>query len=144
MTPTKENLTIEITKKLSVEVPAAEMESAAKYLSEEAGRRLTVNDIVNVCLSDGALINELQNFSILDTVARERFHIVLEEYIKTNELEGAETFKYATVKWTVDDILTLRPEWTKERAEEFLDINEKYIQARLVELGWEVIESMLD
>jgi hypothetical protein len=52
--------------------------------------------------------------------------------------------KYATVEWTVDDILTLRPEWTKERAEEFLDINEKYIQARLVELGWEVIESMLD
>ena len=91
MTPTKENLTIEITKKLSVEVPAAEMESAAKHLSGEAGRRLTINDIVNVCLSDGALINELQNFSILDTVARERFHIVLEEYIKTNELEGAET-----------------------------------------------------
>ena len=51
---------------------------------------------------------------------------------------------YAKVEWTADDILTLRPEWTKEQAEEFLEMNEKHIQNRLVELGWEVIESMLD
>lgn len=51
---------------------------------------------------------------------------------------------YAKVEWTVDDVLTLRPEWTREKAEEFLDINEKHIQNRIVELGWEVIESMLD
>ena len=51
---------------------------------------------------------------------------------------------WATVEWSIDDILTLRPEWTREKAEEFLDINEKYIQDRLVELGWEVIETIIE
>lgn len=51
--------------------------------------------------------------------------------------------KYATVTWAAEDILTLRPDWNTEIAEEFLDANERRIQDRLVELGWEVIESLL-
>jgi len=47
--------------------------------------------------------------------------------------------KYAKLSWTAEDIRTLRPEWSLRRCEEFLLRNEKYIQERLVELGWEVI-----
>lgn len=50
---------------------------------------------------------------------------------------------YAKVVWTADDILTLKPDWTDEQAEEWLECNQKYIRDRLVELGWEVIESLL-
>lgn len=51
---------------------------------------------------------------------------------------------WAKVEWTAEDILSLRPEWTEEQAEHFLSLNEKHIQNRLVELGWDVIETLLD
>lgn len=51
--------------------------------------------------------------------------------------------QYAKVVWTVDDVLTLQPDWTEEQAEEWLDENSKYIQERLIELGWEVMESLM-
>jgi hypothetical protein len=50
---------------------------------------------------------------------------------------------YATVRWTVEDVLTLRTTWTEEQAEEWLSSNEKHIQSRLIELGWEVMESLM-
>lgn len=50
---------------------------------------------------------------------------------------------YAKVEWTAEDVRTLRPDMTMEQAEEFLQSNGKYIQDRLVELGWEVIETLL-
>lgn len=50
---------------------------------------------------------------------------------------------YAEVAWTVEDIQTLRPEMTDEQAAEWLQSNQKYIRDRLVELGWDVIESLL-
>lgn len=52
--------------------------------------------------------------------------------------------KYAKVEWTAEDVLTLRPEMTRDGAEEFLQGNQKYIQDRLVELGWGVIETLLE
>lgn len=52
--------------------------------------------------------------------------------------------QYAKVVWTAEDIQTLRPDWTLERCEEWLESNQRYIQDRLVELGWEVIETLLD
>lgn len=50
---------------------------------------------------------------------------------------------YAKVEWTAEDIKTLREDWTTEQAEEFLQNNQRRIQDRLVELGWEVIETLL-
>jgi hypothetical protein len=55
----------------------------------------------------------------------------------------SDTKKFATVTWTAEDIQTLRPDWTTERSEEFLEDNERRIQDRLTELGWEVIENLL-
>ena len=51
--------------------------------------------------------------------------------------------RYATVEWTAEDVQTLRPEMTQEQAEEFLANNEKHIQSRLVELGWDVLQDLI-
>lgn len=50
---------------------------------------------------------------------------------------------YAKAEWTAEDVQTLREDMTESEAEEFLQSNQKYIQDRPVELGWEVIESLL-
>jgi hypothetical protein len=50
---------------------------------------------------------------------------------------------YAKVEWSPEDIQTLRPEMSTEEASEWLQTNQKYIQDRLVELGWGVIETLL-
>jgi len=50
---------------------------------------------------------------------------------------------YAKVEWTPEDVITLRENMSMEEAEEFLQSNQKYIQDRLVELGWEVLETLL-
>jgi hypothetical protein len=54
-----------------------------------------------------------------------------------------ETTKFAAVVWSPEDIQTLRPDWTTEQCSEWLADNERYIQSRLIELGWEVIETLL-
>ena len=61
---------------------------------------------------------------------------------------------YASVGWTVEGVRSLCEVedpavggWTstitEEQAEEFLLNNQKYIQDRMVELGWEVLETLL-
>lgn len=50
---------------------------------------------------------------------------------------------FATVAWTAEDLQTLRPNWSDKKCEDWLDSNEDYIQTRLIELGWEVMESLL-
>lgn len=58
--------------------------------------------------------------------------------------EAPESMKtYAKVEWTAEDVQTLRPEMSQADAEEFLRANGKYIQDRLIEFGWEVIETLL-
>ena len=56
---------------------------------------------------------------------------------------------YATVGWTPEDVQSLtddedcQPTITKEQALEFLVNNERHIQNRLVELGFEVIGDLM-
>ena len=58
--------------------------------------------------------------------------------------------KYATVSWTVDDVLCLSedtrgtPTITEAAAEAFLERNSKYIQDRLIELGWDVLDTYMN
>ncbi len=51
---------------------------------------------------------------------------------------------YANVSWHPSDVQSLRPNWSLKKCEEELSKNAKYIQERMVELGWEVIEDLLD
>ena len=52
--------------------------------------------------------------------------------------------KYAKMSWAVEDVLELRPNWTEEQAMEFLSNNQNRIRDRLIELGWEVIEDLIE
>lgn len=51
--------------------------------------------------------------------------------------------EYCKVVWTIQDVLTIRPTWTNEQAEEWLAMNEHKIVDELITQGWNVIESML-
>ena len=55
-----------------------------------------------------------------------------------------DTNEYVRVVWTAYDVQTLRPNWCIEKCEAWLVENEKYIQDRLVEVGWEVLQDLLD
>ena len=48
-----------------------------------------------------------------------------------------------TVTWLPEDILELRPNWTPEQAEMWLDNNSRVIQERMCETGWSYIELLL-
>lgn len=50
----------------------------------------------------------------------------------------------ACVCWTAEDVRTLRPDLTEAQAWAFLERNEGHIVDRLTELGWGVIETLLD
>jgi len=52
--------------------------------------------------------------------------------------------KFASVTWDAEDVKVLRPEWSTEQAENFLARNQSHIQDRLVELGWSVMQDLLD
>jgi hypothetical protein len=60
--------------------------------------------------------------------------------MKTNKMEFDKSF-YGTVRWTTGDIQMLF-ELSDEEAHEWLHNNERLIQNRLVELGWEVLEDL--
>ena len=61
----------------------------------------------------------------------------------TQQTEALHYENFAEVKWTAGDVLTLRPEWTVEEAERWLNRNEKWIQDGMIEHGWQVIENLL-
>lgn len=50
---------------------------------------------------------------------------------------------FAVVAWTANDVKTLRPRWSIKRCEEWLGQNERRIRDRLIELGWDVIDTLL-
>ena len=51
---------------------------------------------------------------------------------------------YATVGWTVTDILELRPRWTEERAEKFLQRYSGKITDAIVSNSWSLIETIIE
>ena len=48
-----------------------------------------------------------------------------------------------TIKWVSADILSLRPDWTHDECEAFLDSVHKPLQDRSIEFGWELLEGLL-
>jgi hypothetical protein len=50
---------------------------------------------------------------------------------------------YAKLSWCAEDVRTLAPTLTLKQAEDWLANNEKYIRDRLTELGWGVMETLL-
>ena len=51
---------------------------------------------------------------------------------------------FAIVRWSIDDIKELRPNWTDKQCRDFLYHNSNRIKDGMVEMGWHVIEFNLD
>lgn len=51
--------------------------------------------------------------------------------------------KYAKVCWCWEDIKTLRPDWSRQRCETFLQENSRYVTEAMISTGWDVLESLL-
>jgi hypothetical protein len=48
------------------------------------------------------------------------------------------------ILWVVADIKEVRPDWSDERCEEFLNYYEEDIQEVCIQAGWEIINSLVD
>lgn len=57
--------------------------------------------------------------------------------------QPARTWEYAKVAWTTADVLDIRPKWSEAQAKAALERNEDYLQERLTELGWDVLETLI-
>jgi len=51
---------------------------------------------------------------------------------------------YAKVAWHVDDILSLKPAWSAEKALAFFFDMEKDFAGAMTQYGWEILEIALD
>lgn len=51
---------------------------------------------------------------------------------------------YAVTRWGVEDVQEKRPNWSRAKCIKWLSDNEGRMSDRLVELGWEVMEALLD
>ena len=57
-----------------------------------------------------------------------------------NKLYGEE---YAKVVWRAEDVKAIKGAWSLEKCEEWLQDNDRHISDRLIELGWEVMDTLL-
>jgi hypothetical protein len=51
--------------------------------------------------------------------------------------------KFATVSWTAEDVKTLRPSWTTEQCEDWLEKNASHIVDELITKGWDILDILL-
>jgi len=58
--------------------------------------------------------------------------------MKSNQFESL-----AAVTWHAEDVQTLKPSWSLKKCNEWLEDNERHMQDRLIELGWEVMDALL-
>jgi hypothetical protein len=52
--------------------------------------------------------------------------------------------QFASLSWSVEDVLGCRPRMTEEQAYEFLINNQNQLRDRLCELGNQVLDDLLD
>jgi len=50
---------------------------------------------------------------------------------------------YGKVVWRAEDVHIIKPNWTLDKCEDWLGDNERHISDRLIELGWEVMDTLL-
>ena len=50
---------------------------------------------------------------------------------------------FASVFWCAEDLQALRPEWTTEQAEQFLEVHADSLVERMIEQGWDELETLL-
>ena len=50
---------------------------------------------------------------------------------------------FASVSWSIEDIKSVKPDWTDEQCETFLRYEEDEIQSKMIQSGWETIKAIL-
>lgn len=63
--------------------------------------------------------------------------------LKEDVSESQEDPEFAVVKWRIADIQELRPNWTEDECIAFLEEIEGNLQDRMIERGWDVIDTMI-
>jgi len=63
--------------------------------------------------------------------------------MKGNDMKSNQFESLAAVTWHAEDVQTLKPSWSLEKCNEWLEDNERHMQDRLIELGWEVMDALL-
>jgi hypothetical protein len=48
------------------------------------------------------------------------------------------------IRWSWEDIQSLRPDWSQEKCDEMLDAIAKGLHDRSIELGWEIMETLIE
>jgi hypothetical protein len=51
--------------------------------------------------------------------------------------------EYLVIRWHAQDVQRLKPEWSLDQCQAFLSNNERIIKDRLIEDGWEVLQSVI-
>lgn len=52
-------------------------------------------------------------------------------------------YKRCIIKWSAEDVQQLKPTWSLEKCQSWLDGNSRHLKDRLIETGWEVLESFI-
>lgn len=48
------------------------------------------------------------------------------------------------IKWSAEDVQQLRKDWSLDKCQDFLDRNGRQLNDRLIEVGWEVLEALIN
>ena len=48
------------------------------------------------------------------------------------------------IRWSWEDVQSLRPDWSQEKCDEMLDAIAKGLHDRSIELGWEIMETLIE
>lgn len=58
-------------------------------------------------------------------------------------VNGVDDYDKVVIKWAWEDIQLLRPKWSKNKCVVMLDQVAKRLEERSIELGWEVMEMLI-
>jgi len=62
--------------------------------------------------------------------------------VKAGERERGQVM--VTIKWSAEDIQSLRPEWSLEECEVFLQAKFEYFKQASISQGWDIWETLLE
>lgn len=102
---------------------------------ERAAKLYRVNDVLT------ALASEL-GVRVTDETLNDLTHEVADRF-GIDTLRAAVNPGHAKVVWRKEDVLELRPDLTDEQAEAFLSRAESNLRDRMIERGWEAIDTLL-
>lgn len=106
--------------------------------------RELIQDDIMACI-DGHIENDGMRSAVInrDKLKTQLCQIVVDRVNRQIENSTNKPFTINIV-WQVEDIKSVRPNWSDERCEKFLDDYEDTISGRSIEEGWEIVNACLE